>query len=102
MRQQQRKALAKRQQELLHRSAELRFTLAEQAQTLTPPLARTAQLWASVQWLRRHPVWPLAALALLMQRRPLRALSWATRLIGVWQLFVRARHWLDSRAAAEP
>jgi len=101
MHRQQNTALALRQQELLLRSAELRFTLADQAHTLRPALARGAQLWAGAQWLRRHPVWPLAALVLLMRRRPLRALSWATRLVGAWQLFVRARHWLDNRTAGK-
>lgn len=91
--------LARRQQELLHLSAGLRVSLREQAQTLAPTMVRATRLWASLQWLGRHPVWPLAALTLLMLRRPLRALSWATRLIGAWQLFVRAQHWLARRTA---
>lgn len=99
MHRQQRDALARRQQQLLIRSAELRVTLAHQAQGLRSPLALADQLRAGVHWLRQHPVVPLAALAVLALRRPSRMLRWAPRLLGGWQLFLRVRTWFGSSAA---
>jgi len=98
----QRDALARRQQQLLLRSAELRVTLAHQAQALRSPLALADQLRAGVHWLRQHPVWPLAALALLTLRRPRPLLRWLPRLIGGWQLLLRVRRWLGSDATGKP
>lgn len=101
MHRQQREALARRQQQLLLRSAELRVTLAHQAQALRSPLALADQLRAGVHWLRQHPVWPLAALVLLALRRPRPLLRWAPRLMGGWQLFLRLRHWLGGGATGK-
>lgn len=99
MSRQQRDELARRQQQLLIRSAELRVTLAHQAQVLQTPLAAADQVRAGVQWLRRHPQWPLGALVLLALKRPRRVFGWASRLLWGWGLYQRARDWLGSTMA---
>ena len=91
---QQRDELARRQQQLLIRSAELRVTLAHRAQVLETPLAVADQVWGGVQWLRQHPQWPLGALALLALKRPRRMLGWASRLWWGWGLYQRWQQWL--------
>lgn len=91
-------AVAWRQQQLLIRSAELRITMAHQAQALQTPLALADQVRAGVQWLRQHPVWPIVTLALLALKRPRRILNWSTRLMWGWQLFQRARDLLGGTA----
>ncbi len=81
--------LMQRQQRLRIRSAELRLRLANQAQVLQAPLAAIDQARSSVQWLRAHPQWPLAALALLAVMGPQRAVRWAARLWWGWGLYQR-------------
>lgn len=102
MGQTQRDQLARRQQQLLIRSAELRVTLAQQAQALQTPLAVADLVRGGTQWLRGHPQWSLGALGLLALRRPRRILRWAPRLLWGWQLFQRARDWLGSTAVKPP
>lgn len=102
MSRQQRDELARRQQQLLIRSAELRVTLAHQAQVLQAPLAVADQVRAGVQWLRQHPQWPLGALVLLALKRPRRALGWASRLWWGWRVYLRARDWLGSAVTKPP
>jgi hypothetical protein len=86
--------LAARQQRLLIRSAELRVTLAHQAQALQGPLALADQAVSGARWLRSHPQWPLGALLALAVLRPRRALAWVTRLWWGWGLYKNARRWL--------
>ena len=95
-------ALARRQQQLLVRSAVLRTTMAHQAQALKPPLAVADQVRAGVQWLRQHPLFPLAALALLALQRPRRILGLTARLLWGWGLYQRGREWLGSTANKQP
>ena len=90
---QTRQELDRRQQKLLIRSAELRITLAHQARALQAPLALADQLRAGLQWLRRHPLWPAAALLLMVWRRPGRKLIWVSRLAWGWRLYRRVRRW---------
>jgi hypothetical protein len=99
---QQRDELSRRQQQLLIRSAELRVTLAHQAQVLQAPLALADKVGTAARWLREHPQWLLGALVLLALKRPRRILRWASRLMWGWQLYQRARDWLRSTAAAKP
>lgn len=98
----QRDELALRQQQLLLRSAELRVTLAHQAQALQASLALADQAWAGAQWLRQHPLFPLGALALLALTRPRRMLRWASRVLWGWKLYQRGRAWLGSAARKQP
>ncbi len=91
-----------RQQQLLLRGAELRLTLKRQARALQSPLVLVDQVRSSLHWLRQHPVWPLAALGLLVFKRPRRILRWLPRLLGGWQLYRQLRDWLGDNAARKP
>jgi hypothetical protein len=92
--------LARRQQQLLVRSAELRVTLGQQARVLESPLALADQARAGLQWLRNHPLWSLLSLALIAVTRPRRALRWTSRLWWGWNLYRKARRWMSR--ATEP
>ena len=96
---QQQAELARRQQQLLIRSAELRVALAHQAQALQAPLALADRVRAGARWLREHPQWPLGALVLLAFKRPRRVLRWSSNLIWAWRLYQRARNGLGRKAA---
>ncbi len=98
MRSHQGDALARRQQQLLLRSAELRASLAQQARALRSTLALADQLRTGLLWLRQHPFLPLGALAWLVLRPPRRLLRWLPPAIGAWHLLLRVGHWLDRRA----
>jgi hypothetical protein len=97
----QRNELARRQQQLLIRSAELRVALAHEVRDLQTSLSVADQVMAGAQWLRQHPLLPLLAVALLALRRPRRALRWASRLLWGWGLYQRARDWLGGAAAKQ-
>lgn len=98
----QRDALARRQQQLLIRSAELRVMLAQQAQVLQTPLAVADQVRTGVRWLRQNPQWPLGAAVVLALKRPRRALGWASRLWWSWRVYLRARDWLGRTLTQAP
>ena len=86
--------LVARQQRLLVRSAQLRLTLADQAQVFKAPLAVADQAQAGLQWLYRNPLWPLGALLLLVIVRPRRTILLGGRLWWAWATFKRVRNWL--------
>lgn len=90
-----------RQQHLQRRSAQLRIAFARQAQTFKAPLALADQVRGALQWLRRHPQWPVAALLTLLILRPRRALVWSGRLWWAWKMFKRARAWMASSQARQ-
>jgi hypothetical protein len=102
MHRRQHRALRQRQEQLLLRSAELRHTMARQARALQSPLALADQLRAGLNSLREHPVWPLAAMALLIFKRPRRALRWLPRLLSGWQIYRQLRDWLARPATPKP
>lgn len=90
---------AARQQHLLARSAELRLSLAEQAQGLKKPLALADQARAGVQWLYRNPVWPLGVGLLMAIVLPKRAmLLWGGRVWGAWSTFKSVRHLVEAKS----
>ena len=89
-------AVMQRQRELLIRSAQLRLSLTEQAQFLKRPLALADDARSGLQWLSRHPQWPLGALTVAVVMRPARAIRWGTRLWWAWNSFQRAKNWLAS------
>jgi hypothetical protein len=74
-------ALARRQRELVVKSALLREQLRSDAQVLQRPLALADRAWDGWRWVRAHPTGPLTALAVagvsLLLLRPRRALRWA-------------------------
>ena len=87
-------ALIRRQQALLKQSAVLRQQLGTHVQSLRAPLSLADQTWSGVEWLREHPLLPLATLALLALRGPRRMLGLATRMLWGWGLFKRVKGWL--------
>lgn len=90
---------AVRQQRLLARSAELRLSLANQAQCLKKPLAVVDKARAGVQWLYRNPIWPLGAGLLGALIFPKRAmLRWGGRAWGAWSTFKRVRQLLEAKS----
>jgi len=91
--------LARRQQELLVRSAALRVILGQQARILQAPLGLADQVRAGVQWLREHPLWPLASILLIALTRPRSSMRWASRLWMARDLYRQVRHWMFIRKA---
>jgi hypothetical protein len=91
------RVLARRQEQLLQRSARLRVALAHQSQALKSPLALADQLRSVVHWLGRHPILPLVVLTLLKLKGPRRMLSSLPRLFALSQLMLRIWHWLGKR-----
>jgi hypothetical protein len=86
--------LALRRQRLVMRSAQLRLTLAGQAEVLRAPLALADTARAGVQWLRQHPYALIGPVMLLAALRPARALRWAGRLWWGWRTFRQTGRWL--------
>jgi hypothetical protein len=83
---------ATRQQHLLARSAELRASVAQQAQGLKKPLALADKARAAAQWAYSNPVLPLGVglvLAVVLPKRTL--LIWGGRLWGAWTAYNRVR-----------
>lgn len=97
-----RESLVQRQQQLLLRSAELRVALTRQAQALKAPLSVVDQLRSGVQWLGRHPAWPMAALGLLSLTRPRRLLRWLSPVMGGLQLLLLLRRGLGKPPLRKP
>lgn len=82
-----------RQQRLVLRSAQLRHTMADQAQALKLPLSLADRARGGVDWLRQHPLVPASALALLVLLRPARALRWGGSLWSAWKLYRKLSDW---------
>lgn len=83
---------ATRQRYLLARSAELRVSVAQQAQGLKKPLALADKARAAAQWAYSNPVLPLGVglvLAVVLPKRTL--LIWGGRLWGAWTAYNRVR-----------
>lgn len=89
------------QRELLRaRSAVLRAGIAQDLRTLAAPLAAGDQARGALQWLKAHPLVPLAGVALLVAARPRRVLRLGLKAFGAWQLWRRARRlWRSVQAA---
>ncbi len=87
-----------RQQQLIMRSAQLRASIANQSQVLIKPLAFVDKVREGVQWLSRHPAWPVGAVLVLIMLKPRKAIVWAGRLWWGWQTYKR----LQGRIGKEP
>jgi hypothetical protein len=86
--------LIQRQQALLVRSAQLRLSLAQQAQVLKRPLALADAAQSGLQWIYRNPAWPIGALTLVLLLRPKRTLVWGGRAWWAWNSYRRVQDWL--------
>lgn len=84
------------------RSAMLRAQIAHDARALTAPLAVGDQARGALQWLKAHPLVPLAGVALLVAARPRRMLRLALKGYGAWQLWRRARRWWAALTGQHP
>jgi hypothetical protein len=90
--------LRQRQQELLARSAQLRFALAEQTQFLKKPLGVADHARELLRWLSSNPAWSLGAVIVLFAMRPRRVLTWGGRLWWIYRSYHQARSWItDAR-----
>lgn len=88
-------ALARRQQQLLARSAELRGRLATDAAVLGRPLALADRVREGWRWLAGHPEVPLVAVVVVVVLRPRRALRWGLRAWAAWGTLRRVRRRLQ-------
>lgn len=77
-------ALRLRQERAIWRSAQLRRQLSVQSQVLLVPLAQADRVIGGLVWLRRHPVYLAAALALAVAVKPRKTLSTLRRAWAVW------------------
>jgi hypothetical protein len=84
-------AVEMRRERLLARSHALRHRLAVQSQALQRPLAVADQARSGFAWLKAHPQWVLAIVAVPVLLRPRRALGWALKLWWGWRLMQRIR-----------
>ena len=90
-------ALAKRQQELLIRSTELRLLVATDLGRWQAPLAVADETQRQAQkawhWLRAHPELPMAGVATLLLLRPRRVIRfcwrWGRRALLAQRLYTR-------------
>jgi hypothetical protein len=82
-----------RQAHLLQRSTLLRQRLLSDAATLRGPLAVADRAYTGLQWLYRHPAWPVGAFALWMALRPKRLYRMARHAWWVYRLASRWRQW---------
>ena len=76
---------------LLLRSAQLRAQWGWQVQGLRRPLGVADEARAGVQWLLRNPVWPLAALAVVVVLKPRRVWRLASLGLGAFGAYQRAQ-----------
>lgn len=90
-------ALARRQQRLIFRSAELRHRWAVAADGLRPPLATADRVVDAGRWVQAHPQAVLAGALVVLLMRPRRALRWGLKLWTGWRLWQRVRRELQRR-----
>jgi hypothetical protein len=90
--------LALRRERLLARSAALRLELVDRSSVLQRPLALADSARRGVHWLRTHPWWPLAGVALTLIARPRRALRWGVGVWSGWRSWRRVRAWIERLA----
>lgn len=90
-------ALARRQQRLLFRSAELRHRWSGAAAAFRPPLATADRVVDAGRWVQAHPEAVLAGSLVLLVMRPRRALRWGLKLWSAWRLWQRVQRTLARR-----
>ncbi len=76
--------LALRHQRLVARSGQLRQEWVRQVQVLQQPLSLADRALTGLNWLARHPLWPLGTVLVVLVLRPRRALRWGGRVWWAW------------------
>lgn len=94
-------SLTLRHQRLLLRSAQLRLDLKNQVQAFKPPLSLADRTLSGLQWLARHPLWPLGAVLVVLVLRPRRVVLWGGRIWWAWATLRRVLRW-SARNLASP
>ena len=78
-----------RQERAIWRSAQLRRQLAVQSEVLVAPLAQADRVKGGLIWLRRHPVYLAALVAVVVAIKPRNALSKLGRAWTIWRTVER-------------
>jgi hypothetical protein len=78
-----------RQERALWRSAQLRRELSVQSEVLVVPFAQVDRARAGLVWLRGHPVYLAAFVALAVAIKPRKAVSTVRRAWTVWRTVER-------------
>lgn len=95
--------LIARRATLRERIAQERTRISEAARPLVAACVRMDQLRTTAaammaegrQWVARHPLWLVAAVAFLIAARPRRTLRWTARLVALWRGYLGLRRVLD-------
>ncbi|MCX7892192.1 MAG: YqjK-like family protein [Burkholderiales bacterium] len=77
--------LERRRERLVLKAAAQRSALARDFRPLEPPLALADRGIAAVRYLRAHPGFVVAGVAVIVALRPRRALVWASRGFAAWR-----------------
>ena len=83
--------LLARREDLMVRSAALRQQFATHAHDLRGPVGVADRVVDGYHWLLRNPLWPLAAVGLLVISRPRALARLGLRGFGAWRLWKRFR-----------
>ncbi len=78
-----------RQERAIWRSAQLRGELIVQSEVLVAPFAQADRVKGGLLWLRRHPVYLAALVAVVVAIKPRNALSKLGRAWTVWRTVQR-------------
>ena len=90
--------LTLRQQRLIARSTHLREAFAMDVRQIKTPVVLIDQLVSGLDWLRKHPAWPVGGLVLATLIRPRKAVSWAGGLWWAWGAVKQVRRWAASQS----
>jgi hypothetical protein len=91
-----------RRAQLLVRAAVERERLSVQLRAWEAPLTLADKGIAAARYVRRHPEWIIAAVALLAVLRPRRALGWARNGLIAWRTWRWISQSLPSPASRRP
>ncbi len=78
-----------RQERAIWRSAQLRRELSVQSEVLVAPFAQADRVKGGLLWLRRHPAYLAALVAVVVAIKPRKALSTLGRAWTVWRTLQR-------------
>ena len=82
------------QQRLLMRNAHLRASLSQNVKVLQTPLSLLDGTHAAIQWICKHPFYPVIAIGVVVLLKPRFALAWGQKLWGGWLTYQRMPQWL--------